>query len=148
VTKPGKIERLEPAQEYDSARGSKVVHLEWKAPANGWVLFGARLGTGVHRMTTLDSIEFWARGDGAVRVALEDRRDTTDLNKAWVRVEVGATWKRYVVKPSDFDKPDSLNKGWDFVRNTVTTFTIFGVEGSKLWVDDIRLHGVNPWELQ
>ena len=148
VVRPAKGERLEPALTYDSARGSRVVHLEWKAAPTGWVLFGARLGTSAHRMNALDSIEFWAKGDGAIRVALEDRRDTTDLHKAWKRIEVDTAWKRYRVVPSDFDAPDSLNKGWNFVRANVTTFTIFGVEGTKLRVDDIRLHGVNPWELQ
>lgn len=150
VAKPSRSVRLEPAQEYDSIRKSKVIHLDWKTPAGGgWVLFGARLGTSAHRMAALDSIVFWAKGDGTIRVALEDRRDsTTDLKKAWTRIQLDNTWKRYRVVPSDFDALDSLNMGWETVRGTVTTFTVFGMTGTQLWVDDIRLHGISAWELQ
>ena len=105
-------------------------------------------GGGVERPARCAWVKAWPGAVPRVAARGSAARDTIDLNKAWARVKLGATWKRYVVKPSDFDAPDSLNKGWDVVRNTVTTFTIFGVEGSRFWVDDIRLHGVNPWELQ
>lgn len=149
VTKPAFGFRLESAVEYDSARKSKVIHVAWKFPSNGgWIVIGARLGTTIHRMAALDSIVFWAKGDGIVKVALEDRRDTTDLEKAWAQLQLGSGWKRYVVTPAMFDAPDTWNKGWYAIRNRVNTFSIFGMTGSNIWVDDIRLYGVNPWELQ
>lgn len=147
-TRPAMTLRLEPALEYDSERRSMVVHATMNVPKDGWVLFGARLGTTIHRMAALDSIDFWAKGDGTIRIALEDGRDTSDLSKAWVAVSLDSVWRRYSVMPSRFDSADAWNVGWDDVRNRVTTISVFGMSGTRLWFDDLRLHGVSRWELR
>ena len=33
--------------------------------------------------------------------------------------------------------------GWDFVKPRVTTFTIWIVDESEMWIDDVILYGVN-----
>ena len=46
---------------------------------------------------------------------------------------------------SDFVEGDGEfgNMGWDFVKPRVTTFTIWIVDESEMWIDDVILYGVN-----
>lgn len=147
ILRPALGGRIESAVGYDSIRKSDVLHFAWASPATGWMLFGTRLGTTIHRMAALDSIVFWAKGNGTIRIALEDRRDSSDVEKAWALVQLDASWKRYSVRPADFDAPDQWSVGWASVRGRVNTFTVFGVSGSELWIDDIRMFGISGHEL-
>lgn len=124
-----------------------VLHMSWNGPVGHWVLAGTRLGTRNHRLRTLDSITLRARGSGVLRVALEDGRDSSERSKAWAPVTLEPEWKRVVIRPSDFDPPDQWNYGWFAVRDRVNTFTLFGQQGTDLWVDDVVLHGVGPQDL-
>jgi hypothetical protein len=128
---------------------SKVLHLAWSQSAPGqWMLAGTRLGTRMQRFTLLDSITFRARGNSKLQIALEDGRDTSDRSKAWATVQLGPNWKNYTIRPSDFDPEGPYNLAWESVRTRVNTFTVFGKDGSALWIDDIRLHGIGAAELQ
>ncbi len=127
---------------------SKVLHLSWVQSAPGqWMLAGTRLGTRLQRFTLLDSITFRARGNSKLQIALEDSRDTSDRSKAWATVQLGANWKNYTIRPSDFDPEGPYNLTWESIRTRVNTFTVFGKDGSALWIDDIRLHGIGAAEL-
>lgn len=98
-------------------------------------------------MAALDSIVFWAKGNGNIRVALEDGRDTSGFNKAWARIYLDTLWKRYTVRPEDFDAPDNWNLGWVAVRGRINTFSVFAQSGSDLWIDDIEMFGISGYEL-
>lgn len=146
-----------PRSGIDSAgkgRSGKAYHLAYKAAVNpDWALVGSRLGDilnhPTHRFGGLDSITFWARGNGTLRIALEDGRDTGTHSKAWRIIDSfpSTTWKRYRVRPSDFEIPTFYSQGWQAVKDRINTITIFGQDGSDFWIDDIRLHGLSPAEI-
>lgn len=110
---------------------------------NGWALMGHSFD-GVQDLSNLDSVSFMARGDGRVSLAFDhwDDVDSAFTDKAWIHIEISSSWTRYVVKPSDFLKADSIggNTGWDSVKKTVTNITFFGNNGKEFWLDDVVLY--------
>ena len=122
--------------------------------AYNWVLMGRSLG-GMVDMSNLDSIVFWARTDIVdtakrkyISFSLDMNLDSTseqESGKAWMHIDVDTVWNRYVVKPSDFQKPDSNktggNLGWDVVKHNITDISIFGGTGGEFWIDDIEVYG-------
>ena len=144
---------VNPKSGLDSAgrgRPGKAFHLSYSnASAPNWALMGTRLGFGTHRFAGLDSITFWARGNGILKVSVEDYRDPYNISKAWQTISNLSynTWTRYKVRPAEFDPPDTYNLGWFWVNNRINTFTVFGQEGSDFWITDIRIHGISPAEV-
>ena len=136
-------------------REGKVAHLTCENDsAYNWVLMGRSLG-GMVDMSNLDSIVFWARTDIVdtakrkyISFSLDMNLDSTseqESGKAWMHIDVDTVWNRYVVKPSDFQKPDSNktggNLGWDVVKHNITDISIFGGTGGEFWIDDIEVYG-------
>jgi len=139
---------------FDSAIGSagagrtgKALHVLFTATGTEYALVGTRLGHGPNRFGGLDSITLWARGTGAIRVALENGEDTAADAKAWAFIHPDSTWRRFAVRPSDFGPPAPAARGWDAIRDSVTTLTLFLNEGGELWIDDIRLHGLTQSDI-
>lgn len=111
---------------------------------------------------SLDSVVFWARGSGKVRVAFEEvdsaqmqlilrgRLDSLRPRRAWGERSLDADWKRIAIRPSDLDAADGRdgNVGWAAVRDSVNYVTFLVEGGSELWLDDVRLHGVVPGDLR
>ncbi|MBK9576359.1 MAG: DUF2341 domain-containing protein [Fibrobacterota bacterium] len=128
-------------------RNGRAFHLSYNTPAGDWTVLGTRLGTGIHRLGGLDSIVFWARGNGSIKVALEDFRDTSDYSKAWKTIALDTAWKRYSVPPSTFDANEPYSIGWEGVKNRITTISFFGHTGSDFWIDGISLKGISPAEI-
>jgi len=131
----------------------KALHLSYSNAYwsnQDWVLAGVRLGTAFQRLAGLDSITFWTRGNGNMRLSLENGFDTTWFSKAWLGLKVDTGWTRHVVKPSQFDPASVTGKtnGWMAVRDSITLLTVFGYDGSDLWIDDIRLHGLSPADIR
>lgn len=131
----------------------KALHLSYAnayLQNQDWVLAGVRLGTKFQRMAGLDSITFWTRGNGNMHLSLENGFDTTWFSKAWTAIRIDTGWTWHVVKPSQFDPPSVSGKtnGWNAVRDSVTLLSIFAHDGSDLWIDDIRLHGISPSEIR
>lgn len=110
---------------------------------NGWALMGHSFGSQMD-LSNLDSVSFLARGDGRVSLAFDhwDDVDSAFTNKSWIHIEISSSWTRYVVKPSDFLKADSIggNTGWDSVKKAVTNITFFGNNGKEFWLDDVVLY--------
>ena len=136
-------------------REGKAAHLTCENDsAYNWVLMGRSLG-GMVDMSNLDSIVFWARTDIVdtakrkyISFSLDMNLDSTseqESGKAWMHIDVDTVWNRYVVKPSDFQKPDSNktggNLGWDVVKHNITDISIFGGTGGEFWIDDIEVYG-------
>lgn len=123
-----------------------------------WVLMGYQLG-GFVDMSGLDSIVFWARTDIVdtakrkyISFSLDMNLDSTseqESGKAWMHIDVDTVWNRYVVKPADFQKPDSNktggNLGWDVVKRRITDISIFGGTGGEFWIDDIEVFGYSEF---
>ncbi|MBK8801054.1 MAG: hypothetical protein IPN71_03170 [Fibrobacteres bacterium] len=129
-------------------RPGRAFHLSYNTPLGEWNLVGTRLGLGTNHLAALDSIVFWARGNGVIKVALEDHRDTTDYSKAWTAVALDTAWRRYSVPPSDFDLQDPYSMGWEGVKDRVSTISFFGHTGTDFWIDGIALMGIAPSEIR
>lgn len=131
-------------------RLGRAFHLAYSgAVAPEWALVGSQLGARpFHRFNGLDSITFWARGSGYFRIALENRYDPYNLTKAWQIYLLGTEWVRYSVKPSDFLPMELYSYGWEIVKDQVNTITFFAQNGTDLWIDDVRLHGISPAEVR
>jgi hypothetical protein len=128
-------------------RTGHALHLSFTAKSPEWVLAGTNLGFGYHRFGGLDSVTFWAKGVGTMHISLENRRDTSGHMKAWAGFVMDTGWTRYAIKPSQFEAPGSTF-GWrPGVSDSVTTFSVFGQDGTDLWIDDIRFNGISPSEI-
>ena len=120
---------------------------------------GRSLG-GMVDMSNLDSIVFWARADAIVdstkhkyiSFSFDMNLDSTseeESGKAWTHIDVDTVWARYVVIPSELQKPDSNktggNLGWDVVKHNITDISIFGGTGGEFWIDDIEVFGYSKF---
>lgn len=128
----------------DPDRGN-VFTGRYQSAEGSYVLFGKSLSTSVD-MSGLDSIVFWAKGSGAIRVSLERwELDASDNLKAWTgEISLSSTWTRYSIAPGQFlsAETDSLSTGWESVRTTVSRFHFFAVNGNEISLDDIAIYGV------
>lgn len=140
--------------EYDSTRKSNVFHGQywlWNS-SYAWVLVGTNLQDKAWNLSLLDSIVFYAKGDGQIRVAVENWDKVSEelgMNlkaaSVWMDLDT-AKWQRYVVEPSDLiinalDNVDGL-KPWTYVRGWVKQLHFFAQGGSNFYIDDIKLYGV------
>ncbi len=127
-------------------RAGKALHFGYSAP-KGYVLANVPLGPGPRSLRSLDSIVLWARGTGKVGVSF----DRVPSGKSWTFRKLDTAWTRICIRPQDLDTANNLggNVGWDAVRDQISLLTLFpSGGGSDLWVDDIRLHGVNRDDLR
>ena len=145
---------FEKGVEYDSTRKSNVFHGQyWLGNSSyAWVLVGTNLRDHVWNLSLLDSIVFYAKGDGQIRVAVENWDKVSEelgmnLKAAseWINLD-SAKWQRYVIEPSDLimnalDNADGL-KPWTYVKGFVKQLNFFAQGGSNFYIDDIKLYGV------
>lgn len=135
--------------EADSGRDGNAFRLQYEATFPQWALAGTILSDEPENFTGLDSIVFWARGSGQYSVSLENITEEDNDHKAWVHGTLTSDWQKFTVIPADFLPPDlpSENVGWEAVRDSITNLNFFGNAGSELWIDDIRLFGINRDDL-
>lgn len=132
-----------------SDRGS-AAHLIYQIDSvANWALLGRSFGAEVD-MSDLDSVVFFAKGSQGSRIsfsfdAIADSADVFESGKSWEHFELDSAWNRFVVRPSELLAADSIggNVGWDAVKTHVTNISIFGAEGSELWLDDITFYGID-----
>lgn len=119
-----------------------------KSQTGDYALIGTPLGPGLHSLRALDSLVFWARGSGTLAPSLDHWTGTRGF-KARARVALDTTWKRIRIRPSDFESGDGIggNIGWLQVRDSLTNLTFLVNGGSELWIDDVRLHGIDRDDL-
>jgi hypothetical protein len=136
---------LQPAGE---DREGTAVHISYTATSTLWFVFGTILGSGPRNLETLDSIEFWVKGNGVYSIALETF--TGAGGKAIYNDSLPSAWTRKCIRPIDFAPADSIggNIGWENVKDSLTNLTFFSGQGTDFWVDDIRLYGVNRDDLK
>ena len=146
-TKEGHFaDALQPA---DSGRTGKAAHFEYSAPDSGYALIATNLSSGVRSLAQMDSLELWIRGDGEYSIALENLVDSDDWKAVYNGVNT-SSWSRVVIRPQDFAPADSAggNYGWNFIKHQISTLTIFARKGSGIWLDDIRIYGINRDDLK
>lgn len=127
-------------------RSGKALHLAYSLPA--FNLAGIALGGEVD-FRSLDSLVFWARGTGKLSPTFENL-DSRTGGKAWAHRMLDSTrWIRYSIRPGDFDAPTNLagNVGWEAIRGRVTNLTFIVDGGRDLYLDDIRLYGIDQDDL-
>jgi hypothetical protein len=149
----------------DSGRAGSSLHLACVVGqcSNKKGLLGATLLAASPRdFRSLDSLELWARGSGRLWIALESldsiqmgrlqrgRLDSVQTRRAWTSFALTGPWQRFAVSPASFDVATGSegNVGWNAIRDSINYLTILLENGSDVWLDDIRLHGILPADLQ
>lgn len=128
----------------DSENGGKVFH--WKSSTktpNLWSMVGIRLNTQPTDFSFIDSISFTAKGSGELGFAIEVLDEPT--GKAKYVNYLDSTWQTFTFTSKDFIEADQKygNKGWDFVITRLTTISIWIVGKSEMWLDKVRIYGIN-----
>lgn len=133
------------------AFGKKALQVKYSAKfsESQYIVIGTRISQEPHDLSRLDSIELWAKGSGNIQVILETYEPESDTNyKATYETSISDEWERIVVRPQDFNTKDPKSyHGWDVTRNRITRFTIFAYDGKEVWVDNVRLYGINRDDL-
>lgn len=134
-----------------SGRNGRAIHITYNASSvtYQYALLGIALGKNPVNLHSLDSMVVWVRGSGKLSVAF-DRLTAGSKGKAWLHTPLTSYWKRICIRPQDFDSASTIgnNIGWDAVRNSITNLSFLVAGGSALWVDDIRLYGVNKGDMK
>lgn len=140
---------------YDSTRKSKVFHGNYNVNSMNpysWVLVGTNLKEESWNLSQLDSISFYAKGNGQIRVAVESwdkMAEAAGINlkaaSEWMDLD-STKWNRFVLRPADLYK-DTADKWsgagpWNSVKGYVRQIHFFAIGGSDFYIDDIWLHGV------
>ena len=132
---------------YDSTRKSNVFHGKYKLANDGyaWVLVGTSFE---HYMNfaAIDSVVFYAKGDGNIRLSLENYVDESkNLKAATEWIKLNSTWKRISVNPAELcvgaATTETCFTSWSGVKNAVKQFHIFVQDGTEFYMDDVTLYG-------
>lgn len=149
----------------DSGRPGSSLHLTCNAgqcATDRGLLAATSLANSYRSLRALDSLEFWARGSGRIWISFESldsvqmgrlargRIDSVQPRRAWTSRTLDATWMRWTVRPVDFDPADGKagNVGWSAVRDSLNYLSILVDQGTEIWIDDIRLHGIQREDLR
>ncbi len=134
-------------EDADEGRNGKALHIKYSANWPEYVLMGTRISKASRDIGHLDSIEVWIRGNGKYNIILEDL--VSDYNhKVEYIGDAKEEWERVVVRPQDFKSDTISYHGWEQTRHNVTHFTVFAFDGTDLWIDDVRLYGINRDDLR
>lgn len=128
-------------------RSGKVLHIERDVEYPDIVVFGTRLTRHPHDWSRMDSVVVWLRGDCEYEIIFETLDEALNY-KASYKGEAQSGWQRLVLRPEDFTYKLRDYHGWDITRNKITNFTVFMYNGSNLWLDNVRVYGVNRDDLR
>lgn len=137
-------------------RPGRVLHMACstqtgaKIASTGYALAQVSLGGIPRNLRSMDSIVFWTKGPGTIAVAFNKNAPTLG-QKAWKHLTlVDSNWTRVVVTPTTFDRVDGIggNIGWEAVRDSITDLAFFISKTTDLWLDDIRIHGIDRQDLE
>jgi len=141
----------------DTARDSKVFHSEYSVAYDpyAWALIGTRFEETMN-LSSLDSIELYIKGNGHVKVAMENWESYekgTKASSSWIPME--SDWQRVVFKPSDLcvnsEGKNDCENVWNEVKTGVRQIHIFLTCGDVscyqdpkrvVDIDDVKLYGV------
>ena len=144
VTTTPSRDNVQDAFEFNDERQSYVFHWKSTSKKKGkWSMIGSRINRNPSSLEGIDSIVFYAKGSGELGFAIEVLDEPTGKTKYVDYLD--SNWKRFSFTPDDFVPGDGEfgNMGWDFVKARVTTFSIWIVDDSEMWIDDVILYGVN-----
>ena len=141
--------------ETDSDRESKVFHGKYSLIASNnydaWVVTGAMLRADGLNLSSLDSISFYAKGSGQIRVSLEKWDSLAEVTGTSLKAASewkdlsSSKWTRFVVKTEDLCYNSSDEKScyttWNSLKDAVRQLHFFVRNGSEFYLDDIELYG-------
>lgn len=132
---------------YDSTRKSKVFHGTYKLANDdyAWALVGAAFEHNM-KFSEIDSVVFYAKGNGNIRLSLENYIDPSkNLKAATEWIPLSKDWQRISVNPAELcvgaATTESCFTSWSGVKSWVKQFHIFVQDGSEFYVDDVILYG-------
>jgi hypothetical protein len=133
--------------ENDSTRGSNVFHGKYKLANDdyAWALIGTSFEHYMN-LAAIDSIVFYAKGNGSIRLSLENWiSPTVNLKAATDWISLSSKWKRVSVNPAELcvgsANEETCFATWSAVKGGVKQFHIFVEGGSEFYVDDVTLYG-------
>ncbi len=123
-------------------------HFVYVSEDSVWVMLGVSLN-GYRDFNLLDSVAFWAKGSGIVSFAFE-KSEAEVSGKNLAKFALTSEWKRYVFEPSELLTADGFsdNIEWDAMKDSVSNISIFGNDGSDLWIDGITFYGISRDDLK
>ncbi len=133
---------------YDSTRKSKVFHGTYKLANDGyaWALVGTSFEHYMN-LAAIDSVVFYAKGDGNIRLSLQNYIDSSkNLKAATEWIKLSKDWTRISVNPAELCVGSATDEtcfaSWSAVKNYVKQFHIFVQDGTEFYIDDVTLYGV------
>ncbi|WP_297698164.1 carboxypeptidase-like regulatory domain-containing protein [uncultured Fibrobacter sp.] len=144
---------IKPAQfatdgvEYDSTRKSNVFHGDYKLANDdyAWVLVGTSFE---HYMNfaVIDSVVFYAKGNGSLKLAIENWvTPTVNIKASTAWLKLSSKWQRIVVNPADLcvgsANEESCVTSWNSMMGGVKQFHLFAQDGTDFYIDDVTLYG-------
>ena len=133
--------------EYDSTRKSNLFHAKYKLADDdyAWALVGTSF---VHYMNlaAIDSVVFYAKGDGNIRLSLENYIDPSkNLKAATEWIKLSKDWTRISVNPAELCVGSATDEScfttWSAIKGYVKQFHIFVQDGTEFYIDDVTLYG-------
>lgn len=134
-------------QKDTQGRKGLVQHAEYSADFPNYVVFGTRITKSTCNLSRMDSLVVWLRGDGDYEIILENLDEDKNY-KASYKGEAKEKWERIVLTPKDFTHIIRDYHGWEVTRNRITHFTILAYNGSEIWIDNVRMYGINQDDLR
>ena len=132
---------------YDSTRKSKVFHGTYKLANDdyAWALVGTSFDHNM-KFSEIDSVVFYAKGNGNIRLSLENYIDPSkNLKAATEWIPLSKDWQRISVNPAELcvgaATTESCFTSWSGVKSWVKQFHIFVQDGSEFYIDDVILYG-------
>lgn len=142
TTTPSKENVSEGFEEADG-RGY-IFHWKSQSKVSGkWSMIGSMISQKPANFEGLDSITIDAKGHGLMAFALETLQEPTGKTK--FETYLDSNWTHINFSPDKFVEGDGKfgNMGWDFVKPRTTTATVWIVDDSEIWIDEITLYGIN-----
>jgi hypothetical protein len=137
---------------YDDTRKSNVFHASYEMGLGwSWVVIGTSIEHGPLNFSQLDSISFWAKGNGLIRVQLENWTVLSELEGSNLKTYTPYklltedTWEHIVIKPENFcEINDVYTKcdSWETTKGSVQQIHFFLNSGTDIYLDDITLYGI------
>lgn len=132
---------------YDSTRKSKVFHGTYKLASDdyAWALVGTAFEHNM-KFSEIDSVVFYAKGNGNIRLSLENYIDPSkNLKAATEWIPLSKDWQRISVNPAELcvgaATTESCFTSWSGVKSWVKQFHIFVQDGTEFYIDDVILYG-------
>jgi hypothetical protein len=134
----------------DGARSGKSLHVNYRVDgADFYLIVGAKVCTHQVGFSHIDTVSFWAKGNGILTVRLHGE-ESIDKPQALAYVYLDTAWQRFTVASDMYEIVDPSNKtaAWIDVRKRMTWLSFMpGADGTDFWLDDVKLEGVGMRDL-